>query len=27
MDVALGEATDDQGEVIFTNAFSKGWST
>jgi len=27
MDVALGQATDDQGEVIFTNAFSKGWST
>ncbi|ODA94548.1 metallophosphoesterase [Mesorhizobium sp. SEMIA 3007] len=27
MDVALGEATDDQGGVNFTNAFSKGWST
>ncbi|QND59653.1 metallophosphoesterase [Mesorhizobium huakuii] len=27
MDVVLGEATDDHGEVIFTNAFSKGWST
>lgn len=27
MDVALGEATGDHGEVAFTNAFSKGWST
>ncbi|RWC38171.1 MAG: metallophosphoesterase [Mesorhizobium sp.] len=27
MDVVLGEATGDRGEVAFTNAFSKGWST
>ena len=27
LDVALGEATGDHGEVAFTNAFSKGWST
>ncbi|KRB31827.1 metallophosphoesterase [Mesorhizobium sp. Root172] len=27
MDVVLGEATDDHGEIDFTNAFSKGWST
>ncbi|CAN7615275.1 metallophosphoesterase [Mesorhizobium sp. LjRoot246] len=27
MDVVLGEATGDHGEVAFTNAFSKGWST
>ncbi|MER9653747.1 metallophosphoesterase [Mesorhizobium sp. M0152] len=27
MDVVLGEATDDQGGVAFTNAFSKSWST
>ncbi|WP_214474862.1 metallophosphoesterase [Mesorhizobium sp. dw_380] len=27
MDVVLGEARDDHGEVTFTNAFSKGWST
>lgn len=27
MDVALGEATGDHGEIVFTNAFSKGWST
>ncbi|TIX23036.1 metallophosphoesterase [Mesorhizobium sp.] len=27
MDVVLGEASGDHGEVAFTNAFSKGWST
>ncbi|MER8447199.1 metallophosphoesterase [Mesorhizobium sp. M1066] len=27
MDVVLGEATGDHGEVAFTDAFSKGWST
>lgn len=27
MDVVLGEATDDHGEIAFTDAFSKGWST
>ncbi|MFD1988022.1 metallophosphoesterase [Mesorhizobium newzealandense] len=27
MDVVLGEATGDHGEVAFTNAFSKDWST
>jgi cytolysin (calcineurin-like family phosphatase) len=27
MDVVLGEATGDHGEVAFTNAFSKDWGT
>jgi cytolysin (calcineurin-like family phosphatase) len=27
MDVVLGEATDDHGGVIFTNAFSRDWGT
>ncbi|QPC93787.1 metallophosphoesterase [Mesorhizobium sp. INR15] len=27
MDVVLGEAANDQGEVTFTNAFSKNWGT
>ncbi|WP_245513467.1 MULTISPECIES: metallophosphoesterase [unclassified Mesorhizobium] len=27
MDVVLGEAAGDHGEVVFTNAFAKGWAT